>query len=266
MSHPRKMLQTNRTKSLPAKWLPLVTGAIALLVSTAGFAQSSSSSSSQNSTTAAPGTAAIQAPRVAAQITAQRTATYTEKFEVFGGLNLMNGEAGQNLPKRYNMGGAEVMATYWLGGNGMFRRFGIAADYRFEGGTTPILPVGTQFGLNRVAVFQNIISGGAQYRVAKNRYAAVDLHALAGGTHGTFNSAIANYPQNVTPQPTAAYVGLYPNETSPWGAAGGSIEFNQSPRLAVRLSPDIIFEHFGTETREFVAVSGGVVYRFGKRK
>ena len=261
------MLQTNRRTSLPAKWLPLATGALALLAPLAGFAQNSSSSSSsgQNGTTAAPGTAPIRSPRVATQITGQKFATYTEKFEVFGGLNFMNGQAGQNLPKRYNMGGAEVMATYWLGGNGRLKRLGVAADYRFEGGTTPVLPIGAEFGLNRVAVFQNIFSGGAQYRVAKNRYAAVNLHALVGGTHGTFNSAITGYPQNVSPQPSAALVGLYNNETSPWGAAGGSIEFNQSPHLAVRLSPDIIFEHFGSETREFVAVSGGVVYRFGKR-
>jgi hypothetical protein len=26
-----------------------------------------------------------------------------------------------------------------------------------------------------------------------------------------------------------------------------------------------MLEHFGTETREFFAISGGVVYRFGKR-
>ena len=271
-------MQTNRTKSLPAKWLPLATGAIALLASAAGFAQSSSpdassgqngTSSSQNGATAAPGSAPIQSPRVAAQIVAQKTTTYTEKFEVFGGLSFMNGQAGQNLPKRYNMGGGEVMATYWLGGNGLFKRVGLTGDYRIEAGTTPLLPIGTAFGLNRVLVYQNIFSGGAQYRVAKNRYAAVNLHALVGGAHGTFSSAISGYPQNVSPQPTAALVGLYPNETSPWGAAGGSIEFNQSPHLAVRLSPDIIFEHFGTETREFVSVSAGVVYRFnkiGKRK
>ena len=64
---------------------------------------------------------------------------------------------------------------------------------------------------------------------------------------------------------TAAQVGLYPNTTTPWGAVGGSIDFNYSANLAIRLSPDLIFEHFGTETREFVSVSLGAVYRFGKR-
>ncbi len=235
------------------------------LSAAAGVAQSSSSAG-QTGTTAAPGSAPMQSRTVATQITPQRVTTYTEKYEIFGGLSFMNGEAGQNLPKRYNMGGGEVMATYWLGGGGRTRNLGIAADYRLEAGTTPLLPVSTEFGLNRVLVYQNIISGGLQYRLAKNRYAAVNLHALAGASHGTFDHAIVNYPQNVSPQPTAAFVGLYNNSTSPWGAAGGSIEFNYTPHIAIRVSPDIIFEHFGTETREFVSVGGGVVYRFGKRR
>jgi hypothetical protein len=46
---------------------------------------------------------------------------------------------------------------------------------------------------------------------------------------------------------------------------GGSIDFNRSARWAVRLQPDLVFEKFGTELREFVSVSGGVVYRFGNR-
>ena len=49
------------------------------------------------------------------------------------------------------------------------------------------------------------------------------------------------------------------------GAAGGSIDFNESGKLAIRLQPDITFEHFGTETRVFFAISAGVVYRFGHK-
>lgn len=228
-----------------------------------------SSSSSQTSTTAAPGTAPIKSRTVASSLAPQRVPTYTEKYEIFGGLSFMNGQAGQNLPKRYNMGGGEVMATYWLAppaSGGFKSHLGVSADYRLEAGTTPILPVGASFGLNRVLVYQNIFSGGVQYRGPKNRYFAINYHALAGGTRGTFNSAISGYPKNQSPQPTDALVGLYNNTTSPWGAAGGSIDFNQSPHLAVRLSPDIIFEHFGTETREFFSIGGGVLYRFGKRR
>jgi hypothetical protein len=184
-----------------------------------------------------------------------RAASYDNKYEVYGGLSFMNGQAGQNLPKRYNMGGGEAMFTYWVG-----QHLGVAADYRIEAGTTPLFP---NPYYNRVLVTQNILSGGVQWRGFKNRYIAIDYHALAGATRGVFDHAILNHPGG---SPVSATdLGLYPNTTSPWGAAGGSIDFNYSANLAVRLSPDMIFEHFGTETREFVSVSMGAIYRFGKR-
>ncbi len=259
------MLHLKRLSFVPYR--SLRAGALFLLTASAGLAQTSSSSQTGNA--AAPGTAPIQSRTVAQAIAPLRVPTYDEKLEIFGGLSFMNGQAGQNLPTRYNMGGGEVMGTYWLGSphtSGILSHLGVSADYRLEAGTTPILPIGDNFGLHRVLVYQNIISGGGTYRGPHNRYVAIDLHALAGITRGTFNSAIAGYPKDLSPQPTDSLVGLYNNSTSPWGAAGGSIDFNQGPRLAVRLSPDIIFEHFGTETREYVSVGGGIIYRLGKKR
>jgi hypothetical protein len=60
-------------------------------------------------------------------------------------------------------------------------------------------------------------------------------------------------------------LGMYCNHFAPWGAVGGSIDFNQGQKFAVRLSPDLTFEHFGTETREFFGISLGVVYRGGRQ-
>lgn len=188
------------------------------------------------------------------KLAASSVATYDNRYEVYGGLNFMNGQAGQNLPKRYNLGGGEVMGTYWL-----TNKLGVAGDYRIDAGTTPVLSP----YYNRVLVSQNIVMGGVQYRGPKGRYAAIDFHALGGITHGVFDSAIQGYPGG-SPV-TAAQVGLYTNRTSPMIALGGSVDFNYSKNLAIRLQPDLIMEHFGTELREFVSVSGGVVYRFGKK-
>lgn len=182
-------------------------------------------------------------------------ADYQNKYEIYGGLSFMNFQAGQNLPKRMNLGGGEAMGTWWL-----FDRLGVAGDYRFEAGTTPVFPV---HGFNRVLVTQNIGMAGVQYRGPKGRYAAVDYHALAGISHGVFDEAIRDYPGG-TPY-TTADLGLYSNRTKPMFALGGSIDFNYSRNLAIRVQPDLILEHFGTELREFVSVSGGVVYRFGHK-
>ena len=183
-------------------------------------------------------------------------ATYDNRYEVYGGINFMNFQAGQNLPKRMNLGGAEALGTYWLTDH-----LGVAADFRFEGGTTPVFanPI-----YNRVAVYQNIGMAGVQYRGPKGRYAAVDYHALFGVSAGRFDSATTQY-HGTAPALTASQIGLYTNRVKPIAALGGSVDFNYSKRLAVRLQPDLILEHFGTETREFFAISAGVVYRFGKR-
>ena len=182
-------------------------------------------------------------------------ATYDNRYEVYGGINFENFQAGQNLPKRMNFAGAEALGAIWLTG-----RLGVAADYRFEGGTTPVFanPI-----YNRVAVFQNNIMGGVQYRGPKGRYAAIDYHALAGVSQGKFDSATSQY-HGVAPPLTPSQLGLYTNRTKPMFALGGSVDFNYSKNIAVRLQPDLILEHYGTELREFVAVSGGIVYRFGK--
>jgi len=219
--------------------------------------------------TAAPGTVPIAAP-----LPVYTGPKYDNRWEIYGGFLFMNGQAGQSLPKRYNMGGGEGMFTYWLGNphsqSFLKRHLGLAVDYRFGAGTTPVLTIDN---INRVLVMQHIGSGGFQFRWLKNRYVALDLHGLAGATYGIFNHATNEYtPGTVAYCPAAATSGqqanlnLYCNGIAPWGAAGGSIDFNESGKLAVRLSPDMTFEHFGTETREFFSISLGAIYRFGKNQ
>lgn len=265
----RKMLQLTKKNLCSAA---CVMGLALSLCAGSAVAQASSSSPDPQST-AAPGTAAAKTGTVIAP-TVYTGPSYDNRWEIYGGLLFMNGQAGQNLPKRYNMGGGEGMGVYWLGQprskSFVKRHFGLAADYRFGAGTTPVL---SEY-YNRVLVYQSIVSGGFQYRWVKNRYVALDLHGLAGATHGTFDHAVNNYPggspvsscPNNTKPGQQGNIGLYCNSTAPWGAAGGSIDFNESPRLTIRLSPDMTFEHFGTETHEYFSVSMGVMYRLGKNK
>lgn len=175
-------------------------------------------------------------------------ATYDNKYEVYGGLNFMNFQAGQNLPKRMNMAGAELSFTYWL-----TNHLGVTGDYRGEAGTTPVFPSPGSFNPSRQLVYMNIGMAGVQYRGPKNHFAAINYHAYAGAADGVFNG------------PSSYDVGLYTNRTKPIAALGGSLDYNRSKNLAFRLSPDLILEHFGNETREFFAVSAGVIYRFGQR-
>jgi hypothetical protein len=179
--------------------------------------------------------------------------TYANRYDVYGGLSFMNFQAGQNLPSRMNLGGGELQGTYWLAGDSIWRRhLGLSADYRFEAGTTPVFPSPGSVNPARKLVTMNIGMLGAQWRGPRNRYAALNYHALAGVGDGNFRGD-PNY-----------YVGLYTNRTKPMGVVGVSLDYNRSKNIAVRIQPDMVFEHFGTETREFFSLSGGVLYRFGK--
>jgi hypothetical protein len=179
--------------------------------------------------------------------------TYDNKYEVYGGLNFMNFQAGQALTKRMNLGGAEVLGTWWV-----TPKLGVGADWRGDWGTTPIDPQPYIRGRPLVALYQ--LMAGAQYRGPKNQYAALNYHAYVGGAYGDFE-----HSTGVVPPDKYFQTGLYTNGWAPIAALGGSVDFNVKKNWAIRLSPDLILEHFGDETREFVGVSGGVVYRIGKR-
>lgn len=179
--------------------------------------------------------------------------TYDNKYEIYGGINLMTFQAGQDLPKRMNLAGGELLGTYWL-----TPRLGLGAEWRGEWGTTPVKP--NPYYNQRALVNLQMGMGGVQWRGPKNQYAALNYHAYAGMASGSFDHSTGGVPAAYLPQ-----VGLYTNRTGFVSALGGSVDINRSKNWAIRLSPDLMLEHFGTETREFFAISGGVVYRIGKR-
>jgi hypothetical protein len=190
--------------------------------------------------------------------------TYDNKYEVYGGLNFMNFMAGQNLTRRMDFGGGELEGTYWLTG-----KWGLAAEYRGEAGTTPVWPRAGTYGIHRPLVYMNMVLFGAQYRWMQNQHAALDLHAYGGPAYGVFDAGTAGAPpgnQQNTPAQIAHLVGLYANHTAPIFALGGSVDMNRSKNWAVRLSPDLILDEFGSGTREFFAISGGIVYRIPVKK
>jgi len=190
--------------------------------------------------------------------------TYDNKYEVYGSLNFMNFMAGPALTRRMDFGGGEIEGTYWL-----TRKWGLAAEFRGEAGTTPALANAAVYGVHRPLVYMNMVLFGAQVRLAQNQYAAIDLHAYGGPSFGVFDSGTAGAPpgnQQNTPSQIANIIGLYANHTAPIFALGGSVDMNRSKNWAVRLSPDIILDEFGSNTREFFAISGGVIYRFPVKK
>ena len=173
--------------------------------------------------------------------------TYDNRYEIYGGINYQNDQAGQNLPKLVNLAGIEALGTVWLTGH-----LGVGADFRGEAGTTAVFPNTDQYK-PVVALYTGML--GVEYRGPKNQRAAITYHGFGGASYGDFN---VNARQD-------EFIGLYSNRTKPFAAAGASFDFNRSRNLALRVSPDLILEHYGTEWREFFSVSAGIVYRIGHR-
>jgi hypothetical protein len=234
-----------------------VTGVMAIGLLVSGAAQVQAQASTSDTTTSAQ--PAQTTPIYGSKIGPAAPVTYANRYEIYGGLNFMNFQAGQALPTRMNMGGGELLGTYWLPFDVPFlRNLGVGADYRVEAGTTPVFA--NPYVNNRPLVYMHIAMLGAQYRGPKNQYVAVNYHGYAGVGVGIFDYSLKDVPTEFR-----STIGLYTNRTKPIAALGASLDFNRSKNLAIRLSPDLILEHFGTETREFFAISGGVVYRFGKK-
>jgi hypothetical protein len=174
---------------------------------------------------------------------------YDNRYEVYGGLNMMTFYAGRYLPKRMINGGWEGLGTYWL-----THRVGLSLDGRGEYGTTPVLPAAGN--VNRPLVYQHMLMAGAQVRGPRNQNFALSYHGYYGVSKGTFDKGTGGLPpQNF---------GLYTNRTKPVAALGIALDINRSARWAVRFSPEMVMTHFGDEWVDNLSISGGVLYRFGK--
>ena len=194
-----------------------------------------------------------EAPAAQGKLGSAPPVTYANRYELYGGFNFQNTMAGQDLPTRANLGGIEILGTDWL-----TPKWGVGVEFRGEAGSTPTLaaPIAQNNLPSRPNIYQLMFLGGAEYRGPKNQYAAWNVHAFGGAAHGVFDAQTAGSTVNL---------GLYTNRTSPQFALGTSVDINRSKKWAIRIAPDLIVEHWGTETREFFYLSGGVVYRIGKK-
>ena len=114
-----------------------------------------------------------------------------------------------------------------------------------KAGTTPLFP---NPYYNRVLVTQNIFSGGVQWRGPKNRYAAIDYHALGGCEPGRFDHAHAELSRRKPCDGDAAWAVSEQRHQRRGARRAAASTSTTSTNIAIRMQPDMIFEHFGTET------------------
>lgn len=176
---------------------------------------------------------------------------YSNKYELYGGFASSHFNAGPALIPGANLGGFDIQGTMWLR-----RRIGATANIRGYYGTTGVVP--NPYNIHGPFIMEHLFMGGATFRGPRNEHAALDFHALVGGSYGTFDSAI---DQGLT----GPNLGLFNNGVTLATALGGSLDLNRSPRFALRISPDYLLTRFGGVSQNEFAISVGVLYRLNKK-
>ena len=178
-------------------------------------------------------------------------ATYDNKYEISGGFAYDHFRANPQIQDSSNLGGFNIIGTRWLNG-----RLGAAASVRGYYGTTGTAP--NTFGIKGPFIDQYLFVFGPELRGPHNANLSTSIHALFGGAHGNFDSDLKGQPP--------ASVGILPNQTVFASAIGGSIDLNRSPRLAYRITPELILTRYNGDpsnsTQYNFGFTAGILYRF----
>ncbi len=177
---------------------------------------------------------------------------YRNKYDLYGGFASSHFNAGPALIPGANLGGFDVQGTMWLS-----TRLGVTANVRGYYGTSGVVP--NPYGIHGPFVYEYLFMGGPSFRGPKNEHAALNFHALFGGSYGVFNSAV---DQGLS----GPNLGLFNNGVTFATALGGSLDLNRSSRLSLRISPDYLLTRFGGVSQNEFAISVGVLYRLRKTR
>jgi hypothetical protein len=175
--------------------------------------------------------------------------TYSRQYEIYAGGGYTRFRPGPNV-QHNSEANWNVGITDYKWGN-----LGVTADFRGYYGTAFV-------GVNQFQVFKPSISqytfmAGPQYRFFEGQHWGWSAFGLAGLGHGNFGTGTNGF------DPTT--VGLYPNGDTVNFAVGASVDYNVTPTLAFRLTPNYLYSHYGSDNQNNLGFNAGVVYRFGHR-
>lgn len=199
--------------------------------------------------TTAPATPAR--PTQTAPPEAPVAARYDNTYEISGGFAYDHLHVSPPLPEGANLGGFNIIGTRWF-----TDRLAAAASVRGYYGTTGAAP-----NIFRVAgpfVSQYLFLSGPEVRGPHNQNFATSVHALFGaGKLSTESDLKGQTPQSL---------GILPSQTAFASAFGGSLDVNRSPRIAYRITPELILTRYSGEqsssTQYNFGFTAGILYRF----
>ena len=183
---------------------------------------------------------------------------YDNKYDVSVGMAYAHMKAGPNLLQGANLGGIDLMGSYWFS-----KRWGLEGSGRGYLGTSGAAP--NPYSINGPFIMEYFFTAGPEWLGPHNKHGALIAHALVGGVYG-------NFEQNLRGQ-SPAVVGFYNSQLAPAFIIGGHIDLNRSPRWVFRITPDANITRYSinygshiTQTDVNFAISVGVQYRFQAKR
>jgi hypothetical protein len=175
--------------------------------------------------------------------------TYTHKYEGYFGGNYLRFHPGNNL-QHINEGGWHVGITDYAWG-----KIGVTADARGYYGTA--YTGRNPYGVYEPSISQYTFMGGPSVRFFEGLHWGWTAQVLAGIGHGNFGTGTGGLPPEL--------VGLYSDGNVFNLNVGASVDYNLSPTLALRLTPNYLMTRYGSSTQNNLGFTAGAVWRWGRQ-
>ena len=175
--------------------------------------------------------------------------TYSHKYEVYGGGGYLRFRPGPSL-QHLNEEAWNIGITEWVR-----PKLGITGDFRGYYGIANTLI--NPYRVSKPSISQYTFMAGPQYHFYESQHWSWNAQVLAGIGHGNFSTGTGGF--------SAQDVGLYPDGNVFNVSVGAAVDYNLSPTLAVRLTPQYLLSDYGSELQHNLGFTSGLVYRWGRQ-
>jgi hypothetical protein len=174
---------------------------------------------------------------------------YSHKYEAYAGGGYLRFRPGDSLQRvtevSWNVGFTDYIKP----------KLAITGDARGYYGTA--YTYNNEFQIFKPSISQYVFLGGPQYRAYEGLHFAAGIRVLAGLSHGNFDTNTGGLPSQ--------YLNLYPNGNAFALNGGLPLDYNISPAIAARITPEFLYNTFGGSNQFNLGFSASLVYRFGKK-
>lgn len=174
---------------------------------------------------------------------------YSHQYEAYAGYGYLRFRPGSSLQHvteaAWNVGLTDYIKP----------RLGVTVDTRGSYGAA--YTYNNEFQVFKPSISQYVFMAGPQYRITEGQHFATGIRVLAGLSHGNFDTNTNGL--------NGKLIGLYPNGNSMALNGGIPVDYNISPALAVRVTPEVLYTRFASENQLSLGFTASIVYRF-KRK